>query len=502
MSRTNATDNDGKTDEDDLDGLDNEGDWVMTLHDVGSDGITDSLKTGCTGGYNSLTNPDPAFDNYETPGVDECHPDNSGNLRRKNDPDLYTEKNGIPDHGSTPLGLRLLNSSRRPDSLRYFFRRHDFINAQGPGTSDSLLYLRMSGGTPLPLDVTTCQSPTNTSDTRFFFSFGPFGRFSPGDTLNMSVAFVSGYGVDVGPNNLKENAINAMALYQRDHNLPVAPPSPALKITTEKHRTLLEWGSAVGAPDPLESFDGYNEFLESLPDTHWRVRNNPDPLRRGGRGFEGFKVWRSTSPTFDSTSFSLLDQYDVDDDLNYGYQPGLKFSYVDSAVRTGNEYWYTVASYSIPTIGSFMIPTEGGVRRTDYTLDPVESPLRENAQHVRLNFGPSTVRGDVMVVPNPYRSDVSYTDGDGFEGPGRLWNGYQRAIKFINLPERATVRIFTVAGNVITTIKHDDIDGTSPIGEELWKLFSESGRPITGGIYVYSVESELGTHIGKFVILK
>ena len=39
-------DGDGKVDEDELDGLDNDGDWNPLTDDVGSDGIPDSLEIG------------------------------------------------------------------------------------------------------------------------------------------------------------------------------------------------------------------------------------------------------------------------------------------------------------------------------------------------------------------------------------------------------------------------------------------------------------------------
>jgi hypothetical protein len=95
-------DGDGKIDEDDLDGLDNDGDWVAATDDVGIDGIPDSLETGCKGGYAAATNPDPAYDNYRPIVRDSCHPNPPGSYstyRLMNDKDLYTEKNGIPDHG-------------------------------------------------------------------------------------------------------------------------------------------------------------------------------------------------------------------------------------------------------------------------------------------------------------------------------------------------------------------------------------------------------------------
>lgn len=91
---------DGKIDEDELDGLDNDGDWNLTLDDLGTDGLPDSLETGCKGAFNPITNTDPAFDNYDPAEFDSCHADiNTGFPRRKSDKNVYTEQNGIPDHG-------------------------------------------------------------------------------------------------------------------------------------------------------------------------------------------------------------------------------------------------------------------------------------------------------------------------------------------------------------------------------------------------------------------
>jgi hypothetical protein len=92
-------DHDGLIDEDDLDGLDNDGDWNPGTDDIGADGTTDVNEVGCHGGYDATTNPDPAFDNFDPAARDFCHPDGSGNYPQKDNPDTYTENNGIPDHG-------------------------------------------------------------------------------------------------------------------------------------------------------------------------------------------------------------------------------------------------------------------------------------------------------------------------------------------------------------------------------------------------------------------
>lgn len=102
VNRKNCDDDgDGKVDEDELDGLDNDGDWNPLNDDVGADGLPDSMEVSCDGrAYDPLTNHDPAEDNYEPAQFDRCHGDPvTGAPRRKNNGDIYTEKNGIADHG-------------------------------------------------------------------------------------------------------------------------------------------------------------------------------------------------------------------------------------------------------------------------------------------------------------------------------------------------------------------------------------------------------------------
>ncbi|MGA2625140.1 MAG: T9SS type A sorting domain-containing protein [Bacteroidota bacterium] len=92
-------DGDGKIDEDELDGLDNDGDWNPLTDDIGADGIPDTAEIGCKGIYDPVSNPDPAYDDYLPSKHDSCHPDIYGNYPLMNDKNRYTEKNGIPDHG-------------------------------------------------------------------------------------------------------------------------------------------------------------------------------------------------------------------------------------------------------------------------------------------------------------------------------------------------------------------------------------------------------------------
>lgn len=73
-----------------------DGNWNVATDDLGADGLNDNQETGCLGDYDPVSNPDPAFDNYDPAKVDRCQPD-SGNFM--SDPSIYKQNNGKPDVG-------------------------------------------------------------------------------------------------------------------------------------------------------------------------------------------------------------------------------------------------------------------------------------------------------------------------------------------------------------------------------------------------------------------
>jgi hypothetical protein len=91
----------------------------------------------------------------------------------------------------------------------------------------------------------------------------------------------------------------------------------------------------------------------------------------------------------------------------------------------------------------------------------------------------------VRVVPNPYLGHARWDDGPG-----------SRKLQFTNLPEGCTIRIYTLAGELIRTL-YNDADGTVD-----WNMTSEAGRGIAAGVYLYNVDSENGNITGKFAVVK
>jgi hypothetical protein len=161
----------------------------------------------------------------------------------------------------------------------------------------------------------------------------------------------------------------------------------------------------------------------------------------------------------------------------------------DSLVTT----WSTSASFD----SALTRPTEGD------TLTVVLSKLfrssdvfefTTSAQYVDLAVAKTDLR-KVKVVPNPYivtnewEEKNSYSSGRG-----------PRAIHFNHLPQKCTIRIYNVNGELVTTIDHesDMLDGSAT-----WNLLTRDNLAVSYGIYVYHIDAPgVGEHVGKFAIIK
>jgi hypothetical protein len=95
----------------------------------------------------------------------------------------------------------------------------------------------------------------------------------------------------------------------------------------------------------------------------------------------------------------------------------------------------------------------------------------------------------ISVVPNPYIVNSDYF----YESPGNS------KLRFTRLPVECTVTIFTISGEFITSIKHDDPFS----GSEWWDLKNGQGNEIAPGLYIYVVQTPGGDKkIGKFVVIR
>ncbi len=99
---------------------------------------------------------------------------------------------------------------------------------------------------------------------------------------------------------------------------------------------------------------------------------------------------------------------------------------------------------------------------------------------------------DIRVVPDPYFGRASGTS------PGWEASKYEHVIQFQNLPDKCSVRIYTISGDLVRTLDHNPGDG----GTVEWDMLSEDRLSISSGIYLYHVESQYGNHVGRFAVIK
>jgi len=107
---------------------------------------------------------------------------------------------------------------------------------------------------------------------------------------------------------------------------------------------------------------------------------------------------------------------------------------------------------------------------------------------------------DVQVYPNPYIGDGRYWDSE-YEDPFRTgFVDHERKIHFVNLPPEATLRIYTLDGDLVKVIDHPG--ATSDWDSKVyWNMRSRNNELVASGIYLFSVESDYGNQVGKFVVI-
>ena len=314
------------------------------------------------------------------------------------------------------------------------------------------------------------------SDWVALMSTGPWPSLAPQDTIHVTFAIACG----ADSLGLLANSKVAQVAYDDGFSIPAGPPSPLLVADYEWDTIELQWA-------PGDSLDADGVILLSddsrrSPEQHIsKITGKPD--------FQGYRIYRYQGLTIDQDPYTLaklVAQFDKIDGVGFdtGLPPlnedGLR-EFTDTNLLDGFPYWYSVVSFSAPDL------EEG--------LPEFQSGFNENA--MLLYPGPGArapaAEGAVGVAPNPYRAGSSFDNSGGEVELGRrIW--------FLNLPPRCSIKIFTLAGDLVRTLQHDHpTDGKEP-----WDVLSEHGRAIATGLYVYVVENLDTDDVqrGKLVIIK
>lgn len=101
----------------------------------------------------------------------------------------------------------------------------------------------------------------------------------------------------------------------------------------------------------------------------------------------------------------------------------------------------------------------------------------------------------IRVVPNPYIVANSWEPANPYangRGP--------RELHFTHLPQKCTIRIFNLRGQLVATLEHDSEMWN---GAAIWNMQTKDHLDIAYGVYIYHVDAkEIGTWISKFAVIK
>jgi hypothetical protein len=267
----------------------------------------------------------------------------------------------------------------------------------------------------------------------------------------------------------------------------LSPPKPALAVQNADSTVTIAWDNTPeivlrqpGGWNPEFRFGGYRvyrldnwhrETILPAPATWQRIA----AFRPAGLEFAG-------PPLQSITDFSIPPDGSIYGQVHY---PIGRYRFVDREVRYGFDYLYVVTT----------VFTKLTFVNADPVIMELESPLTAAFGDRVVPHSPSVAspRG-VWVVPNPYRAAAAW---ERTSVPGDV---FTRHLDFMGLPRaRATIRIYTLAGDLVQVIDHDGSNGD---GQAPWDLISRNGQDVESGIYLFTVESALGHQVGRFVVIR
>jgi hypothetical protein len=192
----------------------------------------------------------------------------------------------------------------------------------------------------------------------------------------------------------------------------------------------------------------------------------------GTNNLQGYRIYKTEDPR--QLTWTLVDSFAVGEI----YEGMFEYQWIDTDVINGFYYSYAVAAYDSTGY-------ESGIAGVDDQANAVE---------LRPASDPGIHLNEIRVVPNPFIISARW-ERDRLGNPPI--GEPIRELAFINLPGECTVKIFTLDGDLIRTIHHNNGTGT-----EYWDVRSDFNRMIVTGVYFYHVTSDVGEHLGKFAVVR
>ncbi len=304
----------------------------------------------------------------------------------------------------------------------------------------------------------------NEGDYRAITTYGPVETLAYGDSIE--VVFAVGVSADAQRagiysfTQLLENMDVAKFIVDEDYQIDVNEIPPKTEITIDAVED--DEGNFKGAniswdPAPALNHPNFQEFV---------LAKFKERTAAGFPIYDTLMVLDGTQAQalLDASTNGLLGYYDAE--IQFGYD------YTFNLFVKGHSDKY----YDVEVVSSDFITATG--KAVVNTMD------------------------EIRVVPNPFRGSVRWNNRT--PAPSSPWKD---RLFFINLPEDAIVRIFTLDGDLVQTIRPSDVRAIENAAQTNaataeWDLISRNNREVAPGIYLYHVTSEMGEKVGKFVILK
>ena len=168
-----------------------------------------------------------------------------------------------------------------------------------------------------------------------------------------------------------------------------------------------------------------------------------------------------------------------------------------------NGHFFLMQMAALPTPGTiwnvrFYSGTVTGTRAAgDYAFRPAVRPPAVPGLRAEVTYRGSQL--NAMVT-----SDTMLRRVHTVPDPFYIISGYELsadtlALKFVHLPARAIIRIYSLSGILVAIIPHDDATGG---GEATWNLDSRTGRRVASGVYFYHIETPDGrSRVGRFTVI-
>ena len=280
-----------------------------------------------------------------------------------------------------------------------------------------------------------------------------------------------------------DDGVDEVRHWESDMRLP---PQPNMRALPRDHRVDIEWDNqperaiasgSVGAAD--FRFAGYK--LYRLDD--WRR----DAILPEPEHWQRLAVYRKDPSLGGRPLADVTDSSVTPDGTGPGgpHYPIGRYRFTDERALDGFDYHYVVTT----------IMREAPSPALTRPLLEYESPFFASFDdRVVPHAAAHAEAGRVWVVPNPYRARA---DWERQPVPGDV---FTRHIDFMGMPSaRATLRIYTLAGDLVAVVEHDGSGGN---GEASWNLISRNGQDVESGVYLFTVTSPLGHQVGRFVVIR